>query len=377
MFICGSIEPGCDGVGDYTICLARELIYQKFEIAILAINDYFVTEPCEEDRPAGRYSFKVLRLPSEGLTGNSSYKLEKWVNNFGPEWISLQFVPFAFHEKGLPVRLINLLFKLGKGRRCHIMFHELWVGMDIEASYKIRLWGQAQRFLIKLLLKGLKPDIIHTHTGLYQKHLMKLGYSAKYLPIFSNINVEEHNTPILDCIPVSDSPHNISLVAFGLIHPGALISLLADEAYSYVKETGGMVTLSLIGRVGEEKKIWSAVWKSRGLDFEELGELPENEISKILSKASIGLSTTPLALTEKSGSVAAMVAHGLPVLCISRKWEPRGINEWKPRSGVVDFNKEGLRGCLGQDTSMHFAPNIMEVSKQFAFSLIQSNVWRV
>ena len=38
IFICGSLEPGRDGVGDYTRRLAGELIRQGHQIAIIALN---------------------------------------------------------------------------------------------------------------------------------------------------------------------------------------------------------------------------------------------------------------------------------------------------------------------------------------------------
>jgi Trk K+ transport system NAD-binding subunit len=38
-FICGSLEPGRDGVGDYTRRLAGELVKQQHEVLVIAFND--------------------------------------------------------------------------------------------------------------------------------------------------------------------------------------------------------------------------------------------------------------------------------------------------------------------------------------------------
>jgi hypothetical protein len=44
IFLCGSLEPGCDGVGDYTRRLAGELIKQGHHIAAVALNDQYLQE---------------------------------------------------------------------------------------------------------------------------------------------------------------------------------------------------------------------------------------------------------------------------------------------------------------------------------------------
>jgi hypothetical protein len=46
----------------------------------------------------------------------------------------------------------------------------------------------------------------------------------------------------------------------------------------------------------------------------EIGELQEARVSNCLSEMDFGISTTPLSLLGKSGSVAAMWEHGLPVI---------------------------------------------------------------
>ena len=48
------------------------------------------------------------------------------------------------------------------------------------------------------------------------------------------------------------------------------------------------------------------------------------EISIILQALDIGLATTPLQLIQKSGSVAAMLEHGLSVLVTRDDWHLRG-----------------------------------------------------
>ena len=54
------------------------------------------------------------------------------------------------------------------------------------------------------------------------------------------------------------------------------------------------------------------------------GARPSVEISKILQTLDIGIATTPRQVIQKSGSVAAMLEHGLPVLVTRDDWHLRG-----------------------------------------------------
>jgi hypothetical protein len=56
-------------------------------------------------------------------------------------------------------------------------------------------------------------------------------------------------------------------------------------------------------------------------------------------------------LVEKSGSMAAMQEHGLPVICVSREWIPRNIDEtfkhsvieWTPNLRLKDIWKRNTK----------------------------------
>ncbi|WAC39053.1 hypothetical protein [Pedobacter sp. SL55] len=58
------------------------------------------------------------------------------------------------------------------------------------------------------------------------------------------------------------------------------------------------------------------------IHYDVLGIQPDSVISKLFTASDLGISTTPYYLSDKSGSVAAMLEHALPVLCVSRKWIP-------------------------------------------------------
>ena len=44
IFLCGSLEPGRDGVGDYVLLLSGELVRQGHQASIIALNDVYLQE---------------------------------------------------------------------------------------------------------------------------------------------------------------------------------------------------------------------------------------------------------------------------------------------------------------------------------------------
>ena len=167
LFLCGSLELGRDGVGDYTRRLAGELIRQGHQAAIIALNDRHVEFKLDEKQEIETISVLVLRLPSSMSANERFVQAENYIQEFNPKWLSLQYVPFSFQDKGLPIGLGRKLARIGKGRNWHVMFHELWVGMNVEASFKLKIWGIIQREITSSILKQLRPLVIHTQSKLF------------------------------------------------------------------------------------------------------------------------------------------------------------------------------------------------------------------
>ncbi len=189
IFICGSLEPGRDGVGDYTRKIACELIRQGNKVGIVALNDKDVRNELNGVQKSGDITLPVLRLPSDLHPVQRYKRAGFWIDSNNPEWISLQFVPFAFHPKGLLFGFSKYIHRFTKGRRLHIMFHELWVGRANNSSIKRRVLSYLQQTQIKNLIKVLQPALIHTHLPILQLKLKKMDIVVKPLPLFSNINV--------------------------------------------------------------------------------------------------------------------------------------------------------------------------------------------
>jgi len=351
VFICGSLEPGRDGVGDYTRILAADLIRLGHKVSVIALNDRHISHAINGFQESGSFQIPVLRLNFELDVRQRFMKAGLWIDNFDPDWLSLQFVPFSFHPKGLPVGMGKALRKIGKNRNWHIMFHELWVGMHIGASKKEVLWGRIQRQLILLLIKKLRPYQIHTQSGLYKAQITAMGFDATLLPLFSNIPVSKNSNACLEKKGGALLKGNkISLALFGGVHKGAPVTQFAKEVKAFSQKFEIPVSLLIVGRGGNEQKHWEEIWKELNLEVVVMGELSAEEISKTLSRASYGITTTVFGKVEKSGSVAAMTEHGLKVICVAADWQPRGMPVLMKVPGVIEY-KAGELDAFFQSTN--------------------------
>lgn len=366
LFLCGSLEPGSDGVGDYTRRLAASLIRQNHSAAIIALNDWKIELAKDENQYSDGTEVQVLRLPSLWSLKKRFAVAFKWVNVFNPEWITLQYVPFSFNPKGLPVGLSSYLKQFSPGRKWNIMFHELWLVSKSSVAAKRVLTGSLQKILIEQLIKKLKPAVIHTQSQFSQYHLLKLGFQAKVLPLFSNIpSVVKH----VGFAEANESNKTLNIVSFGSVYPNALIKQFAKEAADFQKKAGVQIVLILAGRSGIHRQHWIDVWKGEGMKVEVMGELSADKISTILAASTAGISSTPFIMSEKSGAVAAMREHGLPVICIADPWIPKGF-DFQPPDGIINYSNAGFEACLSYKPTFPHGNNVSVVAKQLATDLL-------
>jgi hypothetical protein len=362
IFLCSSLEPGRDGVGDYTRRLASELIRQGHSTAALSLNDKYISDKFNGIQQSENTELSVLRLPASWDLKIRFEQAKKYIDDFDPDWLSLQFVIFGFHRKGLPFGLANQLAVLGLGRRWHIMFHELWVGMNVGASKKNILIGYIQKLLIKNIINVLKPSLIHTQTKIYQIQLDKMRFKCGYLPLFSNIPVfEEHFTK------KSNETNTISIVIFGSIHKGFPIEDFVKESAEYSKEKTIKIVFVFVGKCGSEQDYWVSICKSKKFDVIILGESSSEEISEVLGNSTIGISTNELSFIEKSGTATAMLEHGLPVICISKPWKVRGVSEltFPIPNGIMQYEYGKIEMYLNAKKSQMSMSNLETTTKLF------------
>jgi hypothetical protein len=319
LFLCSSLERGKDGVGDYTSCLAAELRLRGHDSLCFAINDHHLKPGVNEN--VLLLGSKHFRFSRQISWTSRIQLLQNAVTEFQPDWISLQYVPNGFHYKGLPFLLSKRLASLGGGFFWHVMFHELWYGDAPGSKVKHFLIYLLQRFIIQRLISELNPQQMHTHINLFMNRLQTLGACPRLLPLFGNI-------PVVESPPKPwgvGSPHltkeqqsRVKCGVFGAVHPGSIPARVLSEVVDTMNRRGKKIIFIHFGGIGGERGL--AAWNSamlnlpQGVEAVVLGQQPAERISAILQQLDLGLATTPLSIAGKSGTVAAMREHGLPVI---------------------------------------------------------------
>jgi hypothetical protein len=324
LFICGSAEVGKDGVGDYTRRLCGELTRNGHQTQLLALCDNHASCFKSENQAVEGTTILVHRIPAFIVTKQRLVWSKNVITNFQPDWISLQFVPYSFNSRGLPFWLPSFLKKLRGKHKWHIMFHELWIGMESSTSLKSKYIGLLQKRIVLKILKENKNIIINTQTELYQSKIAALGYKAMLLPLFSNIVTNKLSTATRTADILE-----LRFCLFGSIHYGAPVEKFVSDLKHVLLQSNEKRALKFIfiGHCGAAIEEWKRVLITNKIQFEITGFVSDEEISTILSGCQYGISTTPYVLNQKSGSLTAMFDHQLSVLCVSRNWIVDGFKQ--------------------------------------------------
>jgi hypothetical protein len=305
VFLCGSLEQGRDGVGDYTRKLAEELALTGHQVAVIALADWYLDKVLEVKKP----NLLELRVPFKLRLSKRFALVKKWVGAFDPDWFSIQFVPYTYHFKGLPFYFLIFLKSLVSKKRVHLMFHETWVGLESRSEWKLKILTVLQKILIKRMVYSICPRVIHTHLPFYQKALEKFGFNVRFLPLFSNITMvnskkADSESEVLRIGFFSQVEYSESIDLF-------LRSLLEKAAREKIR-----YEVLIIG--GESNKIKSFCEATKKVELlrgkmKFVGLLSPDDVSKALQSCHLGITPVPRHGLGKSGSVAAFLAHGVPV----------------------------------------------------------------
>lgn len=334
LFICGSLEEKKNGVADYVLSLANSLEKLGHETAIIALND-----------PRNSITTEVLKnnnkLRISFSNDSSIYRKKIIVNQFiqtyKPDLISLQFVSFSFHQKGLPFNLLSILSGT-KHLPLHIMFHELWVDYKNTKNFKKYILGILQKCFLMFMIKRLKPKIITTTIPYY---INKLKPTKSFLlPLFGNIKPTNY-------INLTKQNNELNVVFFGSFSPNIsefILQLKWLKSYTELHKLN--IKLNVIGNNGihKEESLFQIkeILGRHVLNY--IGERSSEQVSETFLNADIGISRANYKYYGKSGSTMAMLEHGLPVLLRGEK--------------PINFDNENILNCF--DKQLIFTTNSFE-----------------
>lgn len=257
-----------------------------------------------------------VKLLSERLENNSeinsfcqSTGLVKFVNSVEEaDFLSIQFAPYSFSTSGLSKKgLINLAKSL-RGKKLHINFHEIWVGAYPDASWKERIIGWFQKREILNFIHRSKPSVITCSNSAAMDRMKQVGINVKYLYLFGNIPYFQNEK---NC-----NSNELAAAFFGTSYTKFPYGLLAEKLKEISNSLKRPVHLKVIGRQREIEGLEQIkkISRTNGFTISQMGECSESEISEEFQNCDLGISTTPYDILGKSGTTAAMLEHGLPVL---------------------------------------------------------------
>ena len=343
LFLCSSLEPGRDGVGDYTRSLAYECAQLGHTCALVALSDPHVSAPVEAAEPGG---LATLRLPANGDMESAVAFRE----HFAPDWISLQLVAYGLHPKGLLFTATSRLHAVIGSTRLHLMLHELWLGNDAAPRLRHRAIGWLQKTSLRRMLATLRPAIVATTNPVYAALLQTIGVEAEIEPLFGNIPIALFE-PLPQPIAACHSPGKTWLgVFFGGLYrewkPEPFFGRLGRAA----EKAGRRVILAQLGHAGAEgDEVWAELERNHASHFRflKLGPQPARAISAVLQAADFGIAASPWTLIGKSGSAAVMLEHGLPVIVTRDDFQPRVTTTRPPTEDpLVHRDREALELTL-------------------------------
>lgn len=335
----GELAPGHDGVSDYTIRLADALRDLGADPKILTTTT----------RAAGVADAIGV---AEGWDRRGVVAAARVIRRLGLDVLHVQFAPSAYGYQGAVGALPLLL-----GRRLPLVttLHEYgwwtWRPAAVPEQVALRLWGPAEAVLgvdrETILLAPRSAAVVVTnpaHAAVAGARLPRARVVT--VPIGPNLDGPALGAAGASRVEarrrlrtrIGATPSAEVLVFFGFVHPvkgiphllEATIALRRSRPELAVVIAGGIESLALRGG---EADLWKAevgaLVAGAGLDevVTLTGHLPAAEVSECLLGGDVGVLPFNAGVTGKSGSLMAVLDHGLP--CVGTVADP-------PDPGLVD-----------------------------------------
>lgn len=325
----GSLEPGRDGVGDYTRTLASACTERGHATALLSLGEPAEVAPC----PGGA----ELRLTRAQWHRDGRAAAFARLESFRPDVTSLQFVPYSFDPRGLFHDCVPGLARLmAVAPRRHVFFHEIWIGSHVGAAPPQRLVGWLQRRAVRALLRALRPAAVHTSVDYYRAALATLGQPAAVLPMFGSVPRGGAPAPVpaLAAVP----PDALVCGHFGTLHPDWDCARFFATFAGHAHRLGRPAWFVAAGGLGAGAARFAQLAHAHAgaVSFLALGRLTVAELATAFARFDFAATSVPWNILGKSSAAAALREHGVQVVATSAGRPPR-FGAWSEPAGEAGF----------------------------------------
>ena len=377
--ICSGLQDGEDGVGDYCRRMSRELASLGFTCLLLALNDRLIAQETTADEADGRVA--LVRLPEQMSISRRLTRASALLSDWRPDWTSLQLVSYGFNRKGLLHQELFWLPRLLAGRKLHLMLHELWTGLGPDAPRKHVWLGVVQRTLLLSLIKRLQPGMVQTSNPFYQRALKVRGVEAGISPLFANIPVraETAGAWLHDAIrrngglDLSRNRQAYWLIGiFGGIFPHWPAEPILLRLQAISQRANRRLAVISAGHAGAGAGSMLQRWRRQvpGVEFLTIGPRSPIEISQFINSMDFALTSYPYYALGKSGSVATVLEHGLPLIVGWGKLSPESSALDSELQHLVWYDDAQLEGRMARpQTRIRLPGRCAAIAKAFASQL--------
>jgi hypothetical protein len=325
VIVVGGCEPTQDGIGDHSRRVAADLIRRGMPTSILGLADQKITDgPQRETQVEDGVEVEVLRLPSHTPFVQRVIEGRRFIDEVGGRHALFAFAPYQFDMRGVVSRALVELPELVTGLTSSILFHETWIGEEETSGLWTRLVGFTQRRLIQMLVHDLKPVRVYSTNPLYRRMLEAYDIRSEMVPHCGNVPVQDTDASAwlphdLAEAGVAMGPHGLDDIymigLFGSLYASLQLPRLLPIFETVGRRMGRKPVIANIGIMNDRQQWadWKRVYGQR-FGMLDLGPTSTLRISQFINSLDLAVTTTTLAQFGKSGTAAAFMEHGVPVL---------------------------------------------------------------
>lgn len=295
LFITNTIPPVVDGVGDYTLNLAKEFVKHRHNVSIVCKRDDRVKTDYED--------IKVFPIV-EAWNKSAAAPVIRLIQERHIDIVSLQYVPHGYDNKGLPFSIAYLAKEIKKiNVPLYTFFHEVCIGRG--------KWYQFHRnigaFLMASIAKqiALNSTFVGTSIEHYKKRLKALNIDdVSLMPIPSNVPIiyanDSDKKKLKESIACKD---DTIITLFG----NRDFSIVVDAIKSIIKN-GANIKVIALGKANSSIPKEDFIYFTGPMEIDCLAlYLQITDILILPEDSSSGCSL-------KSGSLAAALQFGIPTI---------------------------------------------------------------
>ena len=293
--IAAALPPQLDGIGDYTACLATELAHSA-HVTILTGSP--------QPTPIAGVHIKTAFSANDPASVRT---VAAFVTEDKPDWVLLQYNPFAYGRWGLNLHLPEILCRLRRSlpnMRLAVMVHEPFVPIVTVQFAVMATWQRWQLWRL-----GQVADVLFFSIDPWAKRFGKWfpGKPVYHLPVGSNIRRVPITRPEARA-RLGIPPGAIVLGLFGTASSGRLLDR-AKAALDALRSDGIPVQFLYVGP--DTAAICAALGSENIIAG---GPFPADEVSRRLSAIDIYLAAYIDGVSTRRGAFMATLQHGCAIV---------------------------------------------------------------